>query len=306
MHGVYSVPAVASLLGLPFFGSSGVDVFFVISGFIMVAITARGEAASPGRFLLQRIVRVVPLYWLALLLTVVGGSFTAAEIAKSFLFIPYASQRLYGGLYPILPSGWTLNYEMFFYLLFALSLAGPRRLRVPALAALMALWVLAGKFLGPFSGAWANFYSSPLLLEFAGGMLLARVWMTHGAPRSLGIALAAIVLGLYSLGAAHSRPVIMGGAFLIVAAALHPWLAALRSRALLALGNASYSIYLFHPIVQDALAWASTRFVWRVSRATSYVYLIGAVALSLACGLICYRYVEQPLITRLRRLARTL
>ena len=299
LHAVYSIPAVAAQAGAPFFGGAGVDVFFVISGFIMVALTAR-ENVSPPRFLARRLLRVAPLYWLATLGALIyGASHSRVEVVKSALFVPYATHGSHGGMWPILPAGWTLNYEMAFYLLFGLSLVAPRRTRVLGLAALLALFVLAGRLFGPFEGALAHFYTSPLLLEFAGGMLLAQAWLTRGAPRSLPLALAALVIGLCSLGA-HSSLGVMSGAFLTVAAATHPRLATLSNRPLLALGNASYSIYLSHGFIQDALAAIATHLPWRVTWISSQLYLLVTLAVCAVLGLLCYRYLERPLTTRLR------
>ncbi|MCR5875270.1 acyltransferase [Phenylobacterium sp. J426] len=112
-------------------GAAGVDVFFVISGFIMWVVTCR-KTPSPGDFLMRRVQRIVPLYWAATLLVVgvalaIPGSFPNLQVSfeallKSLFFVPYHDA---GGLIaPLIVPGWTLNYEMFFYLLFAGGLFG--------------------------------------------------------------------------------------------------------------------------------------------------------------------------------------
>ena len=138
-HSVFIIPDIAERLGEPYFGASGVDLFFVISGFIMVVTTSRTEF-TPQKFFLLRSIRVVPLYWLATLAWIAYKVFEhsfqgvyPAAIAKSLLFIPYSSPGFPRGVWPILANGWTLNYEMFFYALFALSLAAPARVRLAAL-----------------------------------------------------------------------------------------------------------------------------------------------------------------------------
>ena len=110
------------------FGAAGVDIFFVVSGFIMVVTTMKRDMA-PGEFLLHRIARIVPVYWVVtiLLFAIVMYGFKPVGImrmqpdwlAKSLLFIPFDRD---GRVEPIISVGWTLNYEMFFYLLFALGL----------------------------------------------------------------------------------------------------------------------------------------------------------------------------------------
>ena len=118
---------------------AGVDIFFVISGFIMVYASSRwfGSARAPRVFLAHRIARIVPLYWATmmvylavLLLTpwLLNSEYLAPHfVIASFLFIPAA--RPDGLVQPLYSLGWTLNYEMFFYALFAIAIAFPRRPR---------------------------------------------------------------------------------------------------------------------------------------------------------------------------------
>ena len=122
---------------------AGVDIFFVISGFIMVYASSRwfGSAQSPRVFLAHRIARIVPLYWATTMLYLAVVLFAPALlnseylapgfVISSFLFIPAA--RPDGLVQPLYSLGWTLNYEMFFYALFAIAIAFPRRRGVPAL-----------------------------------------------------------------------------------------------------------------------------------------------------------------------------
>jgi len=125
-------------------GSAGVDIFFVISGFVM-AITTQGEPArGPARlaaawvFIQRRILRIVPLYWFytllkaALLLAIpalaVKSTIEPVHFAASLLFIPMKSP--WGLVQPVLPVGWTLNFEMLFYMVFAIAIAlGAPRVR---------------------------------------------------------------------------------------------------------------------------------------------------------------------------------
>jgi exopolysaccharide production protein ExoZ len=122
-------------------GQVGVDIFFVISGFIMYFVH-RGDFARPGmvkRFFLRRLVRVVPTYWLLTTLTVVGlvllpGLFNSRTtdwgwITASYLFVPWQSPA--GDISPPVGPGWTLNYEMYFYVIFGSLLLMPRRVALP-------------------------------------------------------------------------------------------------------------------------------------------------------------------------------
>ena len=114
-------------------GAAGVDVFFVISGFVLwTACEARPQ--SPAAFLLARVGRILPLYWIVTL--AVAAVAIAAPMAVpivlpdlrhmvlSLLLLPHTDPA--GGPFPLLPTGWTLTYEAFFYLVMALALAAPR------------------------------------------------------------------------------------------------------------------------------------------------------------------------------------
>ena len=317
IHASYVIPGMAERVGAPYFGGSGVDLFFVISGFIMVVTTARNDV-TPQKFFMLRIIRVVPLYWVTTLAVVAceaGGGCAPFEtsfrdphppiaIAKSLLFVPFSWLGDAKGLWPILANGWTLNYEMFFYALFALSLAAPRRVRLPVLGVTLGSLVVIGRVFGPFSSPLASFYSSPLLLEFVAGMILAHGWLRDGWRIGLTLSLLLIVFGFYCMGALHSRPVIMGGAFIAVAGCLNPRICAIQNRPLLELGNASYSIYLIHQFVLEALAWPWTRLFPRITWVSSVFFVALALVLCAVAGWLCYRFIEHPMTTQLRKLVK--
>lgn len=311
VHAPYVVPGVVDEVGAPYFADAGVDLFFIISGFIMVVTTTK-TAASPRQFFTQRLIRIVPLYWLATFAVIACGTrapftntfeahYSAAALAQSLLFIPFSWPEYAGGVWPILPVGWTLNYEMFFYALFALSLAAPRHIRLLALTAVLAVLAFVGKVFGPFADTIVKFYTSPLLVEFAVGMLLAHAWQKDGQRFGLALSSVLIVAGFYCLGFSSSRPLIMGGAFLIVAGSLNPVIGAIRNRWLLALGNASYSIYLTHQFVLAAFAWIWMRAFPHVSWSNSVCFVALALVLCALLGWLCHRCIESPLTDYLRR-----
>jgi exopolysaccharide production protein ExoZ len=309
VHSLYALPGVVERLGASYFGGSGVDLFFVISGFIMVVTTAAKDLTAP-RFFGLRVIRVVPLYWLATLATIACAAYrhsfkdlyyTPGEIAKSLLFVPYVSGAGDSvGVWPIVLNGWTLNYEMFFYALFALSLAAPRRLRLSGLVVTLGLLAVVGRLFGPFANPLASVYTSSLLLEFAAGMILAYLWLRHARRNGLALSLLAIAVGIYCLGSVFSRFVVASGAFLVVAGCLHPKLSTLQNRPLLELGNASYAIYLVHDFVLAALGWAWLRVFPSVSWASSVCFMAAALVICAAAGWLCYRFIETPLLSRLR------
>ena len=121
-------------------GHAGVDLFFVISGFVMVYASEPmfGRAGGSWQFMTRRLIRIVPVYWLAstlylvmaLAIPVFEKSYSTASVVASYLFIPWP--RLDGIMQPLVGQGWTLNYEMFFYAIFAMAVSAPRRSRLPS------------------------------------------------------------------------------------------------------------------------------------------------------------------------------
>lgn len=279
-------------------GQRGVDVFFVISGFIMFT-AARDE--SFVQFLLRRVVRVVPLYWLATLalaavLAVSGKMDTAHWVALglSLLFVPHYSAELPGAIMPLLDPGWTLNYEMFFYLLFAVALL-TRRV-VPSMTAAIAALVLAGVAVQPTSPVAAT-YTNPLLLEFLGGLLIGYLFHRHAPPALDWLIWPGFVLLLLP-GADDGARVIAAGlpALAIVAGVISADIAGKtpHSAFLKLMGDASYSIYLSHYFTLR-LAIAA----WRRLPIEGWPQFIGFAVTggvgSVAVGILVYRYVERPL-----------
>src|SRR5688572_9349206 len=137
-------------------GAAGVDLFFVISGFVMVYSSESlfGRREGPLRFLLRRLARIAPLYWavtIAIILYIYAahGSklfeiYSPASLIASFLFYPYP--RLDGLAFPVHLLGWTLNYEMFFYAVFAAAIVLPRRAAVVAVCAALVALVVTGRY----------------------------------------------------------------------------------------------------------------------------------------------------------------
>jgi exopolysaccharide production protein ExoZ len=279
----------------------GVDIFFVISGFIM--FTAAGDQPAP-EFVRRRVIRIVPLYWIATALALALGALHATvfppfDVLKSLLFIPF-SNPVYGNeIWPVLVPGWTLNYEMFFYLLFAIGLACSRPVAFTAVAILA---LAASGFVFDFKGAILASYTSPLLLEFLAGVVLGKLFLHYDFSRAwplLPIGLACIFAQIGGL------PDIIGAglpAVAIVAGAL-----ALEKRTSewaipKLLGDASYSLYLFHiPFISVLYT------VFRRLPLTGWVQFLALMACALVgsavLSVVIYRYLEKPLTRALNRLS---
>ena len=260
-------------------GWMGVGVFFVTSGLIMyrTSVDAYGSAAGARRFAVRRLVRIVPMYWIATLVFAVlqRGPDLPERLVKSLMFIPYAEPAA-TVMRPVLGVGWTLNYEMFFYFLFSASLLLPRRLGLPALLAVLTGLVFVGGFLHPLLDyqdptTLIGFYTDPLLLLFAAGVLLGYAetrWPDLPTVRSPMMATTVVLAAsvplfvLFDVG----FPLALGwqvvfGALCVVAVACCTWtrsnppdrgVALVLERA----GDSSYSTYLFHVLVVGAAAVA--------------------------------------------------
>ncbi|MBB3860707.1 exopolysaccharide production protein ExoZ [Novosphingobium hassiacum] len=276
----------------------GVAIFFVISGFVMVTSTKRRPHAA-GDFIRRRLLRVVPLYWFAtFFLFAVGLTKSGDEqrLLASLLFLPLASADGTSVAKPVLDVGWTLNLEMAFYLIFALSMALPRRWSVMITVAVLCLVALGSELLSP--NAWSSTYLHPRLLDFAGGMLIA--WYRVKLPSWCAV----IGFGLLAwLGRDPSVPYTLAvtvPALLIVAgmAGAEASLPDPRSRSmqvLNVLGDASYAIYLMHFATFNLLVLPLAGYP-----AHPLIVIPLTVGFSAIVGVLVHRWIEKPLAQLLK------
>lgn len=287
------------------FGAWGVDLFFVISGFVMAkGVEGRQGVQAALGFIGRRLARVVPLYWAAtLLLTVVYfalphlfGTFTISlwDLPRSLLFWPYEDGR--GFVRPIVSQGWTLIFEMFFYALVCLGLLLGRG-KAMRMTTMLIIGLIAVGCLFPMNGIKTPFLMSGILVEFLFGALVFHL-LPYAQQLTLGLRVALIVTGivfsyyftdLLSLG--PMRGLAGGtGAFFVVYGAAGGGDGRLPSLLTL-LGDASYAIYLFHGIgfsltgkLIGVASWSSP--------------LLGVLALTLGgagCGIAAHLLVEKRL-----------
>ncbi len=250
-------------------GAAGVDVFFVISGFIMWVISDR-KPLTPQRFLLDRIRRIAPSYWLVTVIMIAGAlaglfpnlQLEASHVVGSLFFIPMRSPST-GEIWPVLVQGWTLHFEMFFYVLFAGALFLPRQWRLPFLSAAFGLFVIIGAIWHPSSPMLAT-YTRPIILEFLGGVFIAELWLRRWiAGHSLGLAFVGAALcgfaAIYLSGAEFDEficgPLAMALVFGMVSLEADGSIG--RVPLLTYLGDASYSIYLWHTLAVSVVVKAA-------------------------------------------------
>ena len=293
--------------------AAGVDVFFVISGWIMWTTTA-GRSIGPVAFWRARLLRIVPMWWLALatfwLVLAVESSFLAlppaGETVKALLFVPYRDS-LTGLIAPFLVPGWSLSYEMVFYFVFGVGLFLPTtNARFGFTAMVFAAMVMVRGHIGDADPV-AFRLTSPLFFEFLAGMMLAAGWARWREAAWLPWAGAAalVVAAMFIVGA--SRPH-YGGWPRIVDFGLPAVLMVFGATAferfcdgrpiglLKRLGDGSYSLYLAHEIVQHVLGG------FGVASDLPAAAAIGVlVVASLVAGLVVHEAIEKPLGAALKR-----
>ena len=297
-------------------GASGVDIFFVISGCIMVHTSFREDKPplTPGTFLGRRLTRIFPIYWIAcaalflLLHLRHADSVHLSDSVLALLLLP--------GDIPLIPYSWTLDYELYFYVLFAVALlcrnaAGTVAATVVAMAAVAFLATALP------AGAWATFLADPVPAEFVAGMMLilamrrcasrGRRWPLH--PAVALPALAAMTVAPAFI--AHTGTVGLPGwprvaawgipATLAVAALLMvgPPRNAVQ-RAAVSFGDASYSLYLSHVFAMIAYRHALDGAAIR----TLSQLIVAPIVFLLACalGVLVHLTIEVPLMNLVRRL----
>jgi exopolysaccharide production protein ExoZ len=294
-------------------GRLGVEVFFVISGFIITTIGGAGTF-KPGEFVRRRATRIVPIYWLATIAVVVlalamPNQFrttvvTAEGFIKSLLFIPSIEPKA-----PLFALGWTLNYEAFFYAVFACLFFTDSSCRTLIICVLFGSLVIIGQLL-PQTNQVVAVYTSPSLIGFCAGTILAEAYRRgvlqylQQCNQLLVVAGVLVPVALYYLGgrtevaSLQQHLVLTLAGLAIVSVALHAELAGMMPRIniLQLFGDASYSLYLFH-LFAVAGVWAMAKQLPFASTWVGYL-LIAAVALvaGTMSGLLVYRFLEHPIL----------
>ncbi|MGJ4843151.1 acyltransferase family protein [Leifsonia sp. Le1] len=288
-------------------GGLGVMLFFGISGFVML-LTADGRGGRDwADFALRRVIRIAPLYWIVTtikLITLVAVPSLVLHAALrwdttvlSYAFLP--SRNIDGDVQPLFAVGWTLIFEMAFYLLVSVAIA----LRVDPIrfcGIVLSLVSLGNILRGPDWPAWA-FYFDPIVLFFLAGMVLAR-WTIRRNTRSALLWGAWIValwtliefVGPYASGNAVSVitwVAIVG--ILLVAVLFEDRISPFIPRWLTWLGDASYSLYLTHPLIAPAVP-AALAIVGLTGARFGWVSVTLALGVAVVASCVCYLIVERP------------
>jgi exopolysaccharide production protein ExoZ len=290
-------------------GAAGVDLFFVISGFVMVysSVNLIGDRKGWLVFSQRRVIRIVPMYWLAttvkLVVMVLAGEFvlharlSPLDTVTSYLFLPTRNSD--GNVVPLLGVGWTLNFEMMFYLLFAMALS--LRASVFKFVGTVLFIMATGALFKRDNWPVASFYLNPIVLEFFFGMLIARACL-RGKHLPRGAAVLSVSAGLLLLLVFHvtiwhtflpglAAAMVVGG---IVG--LEAWLTWIPGW-LIYLADASYVIYLFHPLV----APAAPMILSKLNMPYPLLSIALSICFALLAGCFIHKLVEKPVTLGLKR-----
>lgn len=277
----------AGLLG---FGYLGVDLFFVISGFVMY-VTSKN--VSSGEFIRKRLHRIVPLYWVltgvAMLAMVgMGKPFEAQKLAASLSFLSFFKWDM-----PVVYVGWSLEFEMLFYGCVAASLLLVKR-PWPLTCAILGMAVVVGAVAqATFPGA--KFLTNPIMLEFLMGVVVAQAC----TERRVGLIEAgALVLAATAAHWFGSEIRFFWG---LPSAALVAGAVFLRHRRLprwmVASGDGSYSIYLIQFFTISATAKVLQRLAPQLN---GDVFILFTTTVTVVIGMACFYLVETPMSRWLR------
>ena len=308
----FKVPESAISFAMSY-GGRGVDLFFVISGFVIFYATQPSKLKpaqlTPAEFLRRRVERIVPLYFfvifavtiLAMTLPATFGTpdwYTPRHILKSLAFIAFTDGEM-----PVVYVGWSLEYEMYFYLTVALLMALTRDVWRNIVLMFSAL-AIVGRIPG-VEAALGNyaFFADPMILEFVLGVIVGSVFVNGRVGWPIPIAAACAIAALLVTDPA-SRVIVSGipSALLVAAAAFVS-----RKRidpswpelALARLGDASYSIYLAQV---QTVSLASTAIAGLIPAIPPLLLVIVTTGIVVALGLLLNILVERPLLGLSRRL----
>jgi exopolysaccharide production protein ExoZ len=289
----------------------GVDIFFVVSGFI-ITISAQRYANRPAAFMWRRFLRVAPLYYIFTTLMVImllvlpnGPKDTTldwGQVISSYGFFPFARED--GRIAPVLSLGWTLNYEVFFYAIFAFALMFGRLFMI-ACAALLCLSSV-GAILS-FESPQLVFWTNPILMEFLYGMILAKLYLAGWHRPDGRWAMMIFSLGIIWMIYLHStqwpRYIAAGipAAMIVSAGTLFyqkqtPYFQVL--------GDASYALYLSHRFTLRAMTILILPALPDTTTG-AFMYLVTVIIASIGIAILVHLWLERPLLYRTNKAART-
>jgi len=301
------------------FGQVGVHIFFVISGFVMVytSFSNQTDTFVPSRFFVRRFIRIYPIYWIYAAVYLLfhglfqdGYALSLGQIVRAYLLLPADSANIIG-------PGWTLSFEVFFYLCFGLVMV-LGLYRGLFLLTLFFLSLLAIRYAFKIDSSWQylHVFTNSLLLEFLFGAWIAYI-VVCAKPIGTKISVAMLIAGLglfiagLVFGYARLPAVVVWGipSMLLVAGFVFNERNGRISKLVQRwswLGDSSYSLYLLHILLIDVTLMLSTYLHPQFESAlgTSAVFIV-LLTLCILVSIVAYNYVERPLVLALQSFAKT-
>jgi peptidoglycan/LPS O-acetylase OafA/YrhL len=282
-------------------GYFGVDLFFIISGFVMMLSTETNKR----KFFLKRLFRILPTYYfftvgvflVALFYPSLLNTTTAdfSHLIKSLLFIPFDKNGT--GHYPLLFLGWTLNYEMYFYLIFALSLILSFKNRSLIATGILTLFFILCK---NYKELPLAAYGDLIVFEFVIGMIIYEAIIKRNKFNVLFLIFGILIATFVNKDGISNRLIIYGLPLaLLCSIAIIIFKDKKFSKIFLTLGGASYSLYLTHPyIIQFFLKITNLFSLGYIE--TAIISVVSIVAANIV-AIIVYKYLEIPIQNYLRK-----
>ncbi len=298
-------------------GLYGVDLFFVLSGFIITHISLKKLQDKYNKyqlikeFLIHRILRIYPVYWIFSIIILAiyiarpemvnSSSTTQPDILGSFLLTAPKDSLL-------LAVGWTLSFELYFYLVFGLVYALGKK----SLPFLWFAWAFLVSFFNLlFPESIINHHllhiaASPLVFEFICGSIVG--YWAHSNPKNYKIALPSLAISIVymiiiqkynaELPEDWSRSLLMAiPCALLVLANINLESHFKWPKPLILIGNASYSIYLSHVLVLSATGRILEKILPAFSPWAHFIWIITSIGLAIIFGILNYLFIEKPLLS---------
>jgi len=295
-----------------------IDTFFIVGGFIMFYSSHNdfGQRGAVSAYYFRRFARLIPLYWICVAVYVLGVTLFVSNhrpihpssILATLFFIPYDYSLVSHRVWTVYPVGWFLDYLVFFDLVFGFFLFLPRRAGTIAASAILVLLVLVGLF--PTDHAIVAAWTRPVALKFVAGLGLGYLYLYR---EKLGLVLkvrepllwfvglftfafVGSYLGGGGLSPVNWRPFNSAVALCLASVAIFaqaPKANHIIARTLHAMGDASYSIYLSHPIVL-LVGFKIWQKVGLGAVLSPWIFVGLSLPVCVTIGLYIYRYFEAP------------
>lgn len=299
------------------YGYLGVDLFFIISGFIIAHVLSGGSVTA-GQFLWKRFFRIYPLYWtisgIGILITLViglsmGGSepVSAQYLIRSALILPMQGA-------PFLAVGWSLEHEIVFYLVCSTAIFLNKGNAIPVALLVMGVAGIVYEHLQRTLALPFEYHLiSPTNIMFLVGVLIYRNKARFSKYNCMPFYVVSAVLmiaGIEVLSSNGNLSKLVGhrmliclslAAFVMAAIATKPmnnryFLLTISKKSLVAIGNASFSLYLIHMVIFRLLSLSKVKAYVGLPNYAAEVWRFGSVALAIVLSLLIYRMLEKPLI----------